>query len=76
MIAAPATEARLRALSRAAGGRVRPLRSCVSVVPMRRLFPVFIAVAAVLAGLILFAFVKHGDTAHTAPVPEAATSAR
>lgn len=43
---------------------------------MRRLFPVFIAVAAVLAGLILFAFVKHGDTAHTAPVPEAATSAR
>ncbi|WP_279597145.1 hypothetical protein [Methylobacterium sp. J-068] len=43
---------------------------------MRRLFPVFIATAAILAGLILFAFVRHGDTAHTAPVPEAGTSAR
>lgn len=43
---------------------------------MRRLFPVFIAAAALMAGLILFAFVKHGDTAHTAPVPEAGTSTR
>jgi len=41
---------------------------------MRRLFPVFIATVAILAGLILFAFVKHGDTAHTQPVPETGTS--
>ncbi|WP_292500149.1 hypothetical protein [Methylobacterium sp.] len=43
---------------------------------MRRLFPVFIAAVALLAGLILFTFVKHGDTAHTQAVPEAGTSAR
>lgn len=43
---------------------------------MRRLFPVFIATAAILAGLILFAFVQHGDTAHTRPVPETGTGAR
>jgi len=41
---------------------------------MRRLFPIFIATVAILAGLILFAFVKHGDTAHTQSVPEAGTS--
>ena len=43
---------------------------------MRRLFPVFIAAVALLAGVILFTFVKHGDTAHTQPVPEAGASAR
>lgn len=48
---------------------VRPANGVV--VLMRRLFPVFIATAALLAGLILFAFVKHGDTANTAPVPAA-----
>ena len=41
---------------------------------MRRLFPVFIAAVALLAGVILFTFVKHGDTAHTQSVPEAGTS--
>jgi hypothetical protein len=54
----------------------RPVPTSVVPFPMRRLFPVFIATAAILAGLILFAFVKHGDTAHTQPVPEAGASAR
>lgn len=44
--------------------------------PMRRLFPVFIAAVALLAGVILFTFIRHGDTAHTQPVPEAGASAR
>lgn len=32
---------------------------------MRRYFPIFIAAAALLAAGILYAFVLHGDTAHT-----------
>ncbi len=76
-MAAPATRGRVRALSWVAGTGPA-LRSPVSVVPspMRRLFPVFVAAAALMAGLILFAFVQHGDTAHTRPVPEAGAGAR
>ncbi|WP_019907012.1 hypothetical protein [Methylobacterium sp. 77] len=37
---------------------------------MHRYFPVLIAVAAILAVGILFAFVRHGDTAHISPVQQ------
>lgn len=39
---------------------------------MHRYFPVLIAVFALLAAGILYAFVRNGDTAHTAPVQQTA----